>query len=210
MHGSARAWLVRKVRLATVNRLPDSGNQLLISGCGRSVRDRHRNSAANGGQLPGATGGAHAAGLVIAIAVVMALAVPRIRLSCRCPLQAAGPDPWPGGCGCGTADMMNVFTANDLQAADLLALARPGDAAAPPAVAPPPASHGAGRHAIRLAGAGQVTASPGGDDRSSARPRPPAARHEAYLSCPCGSGRARDSSSGRHAARSELAAGGDR
>ena len=53
---------------------------------------------------------------------------------------------------------MNVFTANDLQAADLLALARPGDGGAPPAVTPPPASHGQGRHAIPLAGTGQVTA----------------------------------------------------
>jgi hypothetical protein len=44
---------------------------------------------------------------------------------------------------------MNVFTANDLEAADLLA--------AP--VTPPPASDGQGRRAIRLAGAGRVTAS---------------------------------------------------
>jgi hypothetical protein len=86
MRRRVRAWLVRKVRF-TINRLPDSGNQLLISGCERSVRDRHRNSAANGGQLPGATGGAHAVGLVIAIAGVVALAVPRIRL--RLPVPVA-------------------------------------------------------------------------------------------------------------------------
>jgi len=107
---------------------------------------------------------------------------------------------------------MNVFTADDLEAADLLALARPGDDGAPSAVIPPPASEGQGRHAIRLAGAGQVTASPGGDDRSGARPRPPAARHEAYLLGHAGpaepviavmAGRAGMS-------RSELAAGGDR
>ncbi len=53
---------------------------------------------------------------------------------------------------------MNDFAANDLEAADLLALARPGDEGAPPAVTPPPASDGQGRHAIRLADAGQVTA----------------------------------------------------
>jgi sigma-54 dependent transcriptional regulator, acetoin dehydrogenase operon transcriptional activator AcoR len=49
---------------------------------------------------------------------------------------------------------MNVFTASDLEAADLLALARPGDDGAPPAVTPPPASDGRRRHAIRLAGTG--------------------------------------------------------
>jgi len=50
--------------------------------------------------------------------------------------------------------MMNVFTASDPGAADLLALARLDDVRA---VTPPPASDGS--HAIRLAGAGQVTAS---------------------------------------------------
>jgi hypothetical protein len=54
---------------------------------------------------------------------------------------------------------MNVFSANDLQGTDLLALARPGADGAPPAVTPPPASGGRGRHAVRLAGAGRVTAS---------------------------------------------------
>jgi hypothetical protein len=54
---------------------------------------------------------------------------------------------------------MNTFTANDLGAADLLALARLDDDGAPPAVTPPRASDGQGRHAIRLAGTGQVTAS---------------------------------------------------
>ena len=34
---------------------------------------------------------------------------------------------------------MNVFAANDLEAADLLALARLDDDGAPPAVIPPPA-----------------------------------------------------------------------
>ena len=54
---------------------------------------------------------------------------------------------------------MNVFAANDFEAADLLALARLDDDGAPPAVTPPPARDGQGRHVIRLAGAGRVTAS---------------------------------------------------
>jgi hypothetical protein len=54
---------------------------------------------------------------------------------------------------------MNVFTAHDLQAAGLLGLARPGDGGAPPAVIPPQARGGQGRHAVRLAGTGQATAS---------------------------------------------------
>ncbi len=100
------------------------------------MQDRHRNSAANGGSLPGATAGAHAAGLAIAIAVVMALAVPRIRLRLPVPVASRGPDPWPGGCGCGTGDTMTLFAANDLEAADRLALARLDDDGAPPAVTP--------------------------------------------------------------------------
>jgi hypothetical protein len=54
---------------------------------------------------------------------------------------------------------MNVLTANDLEAAGLLALARPGDDGAPPPVTPPQARDGQGRHAIPLAGTGQATAS---------------------------------------------------
>jgi hypothetical protein len=49
--------------------------------------------------------------------------------------------------------MMNVFAANDLEAADLLALARYDDGA-PAAVTPPPAGDGQGRPAMRLAGSG--------------------------------------------------------
>jgi hypothetical protein len=51
---------------------------------------------------------------------------------------------------------MNDFAADDLEAADLLALARLDDDGAPPAVTP---ATGQGRQAIPLAGAGQVTAS---------------------------------------------------
>ena len=50
---------------------------------------------------------------------------------------------------------MNGFAANDLEAADLLALARLDDDGAPSAVTPPPAGDGQGRHAVRLGGAGQ-------------------------------------------------------
>ena len=73
-------------------------------------------------------------------------------------MRAAGPDPWPGGRGYGSGDTMNTF-ADHPEAADLLALARPGDGGAPLAVTSPQASDGQGRHAIRLSGAGQVTAS---------------------------------------------------
>jgi len=52
---------------------------------------------------------------------------------------------------------MSTFTASDLEAAG--ALARLGDGGAPPAVTPPQAADGQGRHAIRLSGTGQVTAS---------------------------------------------------
>ena len=48
---------------------------------------------------------------------------------------------------------MNVFAANDLEAADLLAPARLDDDGAPAAVTPPPARDGRGRYAIPFAGA---------------------------------------------------------
>jgi hypothetical protein len=53
---------------------------------------------------------------------------------------------------------MKSFAANDLEAADLLALARLDDDGAPPA------RDGQDRHAVRRAG----DRPPGGDDRSSA------------------------------------------
>jgi hypothetical protein len=61
---------------------------LLVFWFERSVQNRYRASAAKGGQLPGATGGAHAYGLAIAIAVVIALAVPRIRLGLSVPVAS--------------------------------------------------------------------------------------------------------------------------
>jgi len=54
-------------------------------------------------------------------------------------------------------DTMNYSTAHHLEVAG--ALARPGDSGAPPTVTRPQAGDGQGRHAIRLAGTGQVTAS---------------------------------------------------
>jgi hypothetical protein len=54
-------------------------------------------------------------------------------------------------------DTMNYFTAHHLEVAG--ALARPGDGGAPAAVTRPQAGDGQGRYAIRVSGAGQVTAS---------------------------------------------------
>ena len=75
---------------------------------------------------------------------------------------------------------MDVF-AGDLEAAGLLALARHDDGP-PPAVTPPPAGDGQGRHTMRLAGTGQVIASQA-EMIAAAPGRAP--------------GRARDSSNGR-------------
>ena len=49
----AGAWLVRKVQFATMNMPSNSGNKLLVFGCECNVSGTHRNSAAEGGQLPG-------------------------------------------------------------------------------------------------------------------------------------------------------------
>ena len=61
----AGAWLVRKVHFAAINMPPYSGNKLLVSGCGCSVSDTHRSSAAEGGQLPGLPEERMPAGLVL-------------------------------------------------------------------------------------------------------------------------------------------------
>jgi hypothetical protein len=119
-------------------------------------------------------------------------------------MRAAGPDRWPGGRGCGSGDTMNTFTASDLEAARLLAQARPGDDGAPCSGGPPrsqvagavpahdrgrarargrpAAASGAGRDQRRAQPGGRVTwpapagdRQPGGDDRGSVRPRQPAA-----------------------------------
>jgi hypothetical protein len=49
----AGAWLVRKVQFAAMNMPSNSGNRLLVFGCECNVSGTHRNSAAEGGQLPG-------------------------------------------------------------------------------------------------------------------------------------------------------------
>jgi len=140
------------------------------------VQDRHRTSAAKGGQLPGATGGAHAHGLAIAVAVVMGLAVPRFRLRLSVPVASrrARSLAWWFGRGSGdtmnvfTANNMNVFTANDLEGADLLAPVRQRDGAPLTPYWPATARLSRDMAGRRRAG----TASRAGDDRSSARPQP--------------------------------------
>jgi hypothetical protein len=88
MHSSAQAWLVGKVQFATIDMSQNSGKKLLVIGCERSVQDRYRNSATNGGQLLGLPEERTPAAQVIAIAVVMAFAVPRIRLRLSVPVAA--------------------------------------------------------------------------------------------------------------------------
>jgi hypothetical protein len=48
-----------------MNMLSNSGNRLLVFGCERNVNDTHRNSAAEGGQLPGLPEERMPAGLVV-------------------------------------------------------------------------------------------------------------------------------------------------
>ena len=67
-------------------------------------------------------------------------------------MHAAGPDCWPGGCGCGSGDTMNAVTANEPEAADLMALARmAGDPVKMIAAAP---RHGRKQLTPALLGAG--------------------------------------------------------
>ena len=54
-----RARLAKMVQPVTNSMLSNSGKNLLVIKGGRSVQDRHWNSAANDGLLPGATAGAH-------------------------------------------------------------------------------------------------------------------------------------------------------
>ncbi len=58
---------------------------MLVSGCGRSVQDTHRTSAAEGGHYPGLPEERMPIGLVTIMAVLMALAVPRSRLGLPVP-----------------------------------------------------------------------------------------------------------------------------
>src|SRR6266480_740662 len=48
-----------------MNMPPNSGKKLLVFGCGCNVNDTHRNSAAEGGQLPGLPEERMPAGLVL-------------------------------------------------------------------------------------------------------------------------------------------------
>ena len=61
----AGAWLVRNARFAAINMSSNSGNELLVFGCECSVSHTHRNSAAEGGQLPGLPEERMPAGLVL-------------------------------------------------------------------------------------------------------------------------------------------------
>jgi hypothetical protein len=61
----AGAWLVRTARFAALNMPPNSGNELLVFRCRCSVSGTHRNSAAEGGQLPGLPEERMPAGLVL-------------------------------------------------------------------------------------------------------------------------------------------------
>ncbi len=61
----AGAWLVRTVQFAATNMPLNSGNELLVFGCECNVNDTHRNSAAEGGQLPGLPEERMPAGLVL-------------------------------------------------------------------------------------------------------------------------------------------------
>ncbi len=61
----AGAWLVRTARFAAMNMPSNSGNKLLVSGCGCNVSGTHRSSAAEGGQLPGLPEERMPAGLVL-------------------------------------------------------------------------------------------------------------------------------------------------
>jgi hypothetical protein len=61
----AGAWLVRKVHFAAIKMPPNSGNRLLVFGCECNVSGTHRNSAAEGGQLPGLPEERMPAGLVL-------------------------------------------------------------------------------------------------------------------------------------------------
>ena len=61
----AAAWLVRKVQFAAISMSSNSGNKLLVFRCECNVSDTHRNSAAEGGQLPGLPEERMPAGLVL-------------------------------------------------------------------------------------------------------------------------------------------------
>ncbi len=61
----AGAWLVRTVQFAATNMPLNSGSKLLVFRCECNVSATHRNSAAEGGQLPGLPEERMPAGLVV-------------------------------------------------------------------------------------------------------------------------------------------------
>jgi Clp amino terminal domain, pathogenicity island component len=71
-----------------------SGNKLLVFRCARSVQDRHQTSAAEGGQLPGATGERMGGPVITGRAHgARSVAYPAEAVGVH---PSRGPDPWPG------------------------------------------------------------------------------------------------------------------
>src|SRR5271170_6696848 len=99
-----------------MNMSPNSGNRLLVFGCECNVSDTHRNSAAEGGQLPGLPEERMPPAWFSSRPCTWRPHCRAAGLGRRCPMQAAGPDPWPGGCECGGGDTMNALAANDIEA----------------------------------------------------------------------------------------------
>src|SRR5258708_4987551 len=87
-------------------------------------------------------------------------------------MQAAGPDPWPGGCGCGSGATMNALAVQDIEAADLLALARLDDGGAPGRCGPPWSQPG--RPGPDMIATAQEPMDPRPPPETSGRPRAPA------------------------------------
>ena len=91
----AGAWQVRKARFAAINMPSNSGNELLVFGCECNVRHTHRNSAAEGGQLPGLPEERMPAGLVLIHgpahgARIAALPAEAVGARCKPPGQIPG------------------------------------------------------------------------------------------------------------------------
>jgi hypothetical protein len=109
---------------------PNSGNRLLVFGCGCIVSDTHRNSAAEGGQLPGLPEERMPAGLVLIHGRAHGARIaaqPAEAVGARC--KPPGQIPGLAAANAAAVDTMNALAANDVEAADLLALARLDDGA---------------------------------------------------------------------------------
>jgi len=101
-------------------------------------------------------------------------------------MQAAGPGPWPGGCECGSGATMNALAAGDIEAADLLALARLDDGA--PGRCGPPWSQPGRPEPDMIATAQETNGRRGAAGRSPGHPPVTASRAEMIAAA---SGRAR-------------------